>query len=714
MITNRFSTKLLSACGFASLAFGLLFTAQSCSETINDGDFAIAKDQTITDYLASDMAQFSDIKYIFDRVQLGNKENASVLSSVLSARGNYTVFVPTNDALRQFVASIVGAGKSVRDLNDEQAQLVAYSCVIDNGSEQAYESAEFPTDGGAFTRTDLSDRAITCREVLDSTTNKTYYLINGQNKVKTTDLKKSNGYLHIVESVIAPSNAQVPDLIKGTENMRVMGALLDATGWSELLAGYHIDDAYEAEEHEQTWTLNQVSPFNVAQHRYLCFTGFVETDDVFAKYGVPAPQYDAATETITNSAAIVDAITSICEKAYGTEAKGDLKNPKNAVNRFVAYHFIKGKVAHNQFVQHFNEWGYKYGDMKNPQQKTYSIDIWDYFVTVGKHVSDSNDRDSRELIKVMQDAANKNIYLNRVCTYDTDDNYKQKSVVREGIQVLPTNEVNGKVYDNNAKNGYFFPITDLLIMDGATRQALGSERIRMDVTTMLPELLSYGSRNERKYTYFPKLISPRKDGSRGYFENILNESEDTRLLYLHSAHYGGTGWTDYEGDEFMVSGLYDFVLRLPPVPVKDTYEIRMGLQNNSLRGMCQIYFGTAENNLQPVGVPLDMRQSPSYFGWVGDVKDAAVNAENDKNFRNQGYMKHPRIFTTNNGTGENAARDYVNGMRRIIHTVEMQPGKTYYLRFKSALNKSDSQFFSDYFEFVPRGIYNGSVPEDQW
>ena len=40
--------------------------------------------------------------------------------------------------------------------------------------------------------------------------------------------------------------------------------------------------------------------------------------------------------------------------------------------------------------------------------------------------------------------------------------------------------------------------------------------------------------------------------------------------------------------------------------------------------------------------------------------------------------------------------------------------KNYYLRFKSALKKTDSQFFVDYFEIVPRAIYNGTEPEDIW
>lgn len=68
-------------------------------------------------------------------------------------------------------------------------------------------------------------------------------------------------------------------------------------------------------------------------------------------------------------------------------------------------------------------------------------------------------------------------------------------------------------YSNNALNGYYYPIDHILINSEATSQALGSERIRMDVTTMLPEILSNDLRISGTWTYFPKAtltISPMR------------------------------------------------------------------------------------------------------------------------------------------------------------------------------------------------------------
>lgn len=710
MNRNRFSIKTLTTyCGAAVVAFGLLFTAQSCQESINEGNFAIAQNPTITEHLVSNDSIFSSIKAIFDRVKLGSKDNASVLSSVLSARGNYTVFAPTNKAVEKYLQTL---GKSkIEELTKEEATLIAYSCVIDNGDETAYSRQQLLD--GALSKTDLSDRSITVKNVPKDEANKipAHILLNDQVKIVGVQEKLSNGYLHTVESVIAPSIESVPDLLQAAPNMRIMGALLDATDWANKLSGTHFDLQYEGEERELTTKLEGVAgTFNIPQHRYLCFTGFVETDEVFQKeWGIPAPQYDEGTKTLTNAQAIIDAVKAKCEAIYGTDAQNDLKDEANAVNRFVAYHFLEGKMAHNQFVQHFNEWLYQYKDKAKPQQSTYTIDISDYFVTVGS---------KRALMKITQDAKSHNIYINRTCKYDVNKDYEQLQVLREGVQVFATNEVNGKTYDNNSKNGYFFPINKILVMDKETAAALGSERIRFDITTMLPELLSSGCRTDLKYTHFPKLTSARADGTRGFFRNIINESEGTRFAYLHAGDpQAGGGWRDYQGDEFMVLGLYDFVLKLPPVPEAGMYEIRMGTSNNTLRGMCQIYFGDDPNNLTPAGLPLDMRQTAAdnpLIGFKGDTKDADANAETDKNMRNQGYMKAPRSFTVVNGKGDAGLRDFPQVLRRIITQEYMEPGKTYYLRFKSALDKSDSQFFSDYFELVPRSVFNGQEPEDLW
>jgi hypothetical protein len=131
-----------------------------------------------------------------------------------------------------------------------------------------------------------------------------------------------------------------------------------------------------------------------------------------------------------------------------------------------------------------------------------------------------------------------------------------------------------------------------------------------------------------------------------------------------------------------------------------------------------MYFGEDMNRLQPAGLPYDMRQTPSASNiaapWVDDVEDEATNIENDKNLRNQGYMKGPKHFGWTDGQGTRMSRSYNGHIRRIVTTQRLEPNKSYYLRYKSALNKLDSQLQIDYIEIVPKEVYAGTEAEDVW
>lgn len=393
--------------------------------------------------------------------------------------------------------------------------------------------------------------------------------------------------------------------------------------------------------------------------------------------------------------------------AYGTADADDLSSPENAINRFIAYHLIEGRISYLNLIRHYNEFGYAYGaDKRRPQTNVCPTNVWDYYTTRGKY---------RGLVKITQvgdegfeqDKDHK-MYLNRKSLYDNGRNgkYTETGYDIRGVLISPDN---GNI-DNNALNGFYYPIDQVLLYDDATRTMLANERIRIDVTTMLPELLSYGTRGGG-YTMFPV----------GYLKNIVNQSSGTVSLYMNAGdNQAGGAWRDYQGDELTMVGLYDFTFRLPPFPKNGTYELRLGLSNNDQRGMAQMYFGTNPNTLKPTGLPVDMRQAAGSIAipWVADIiGDDVTNAENDKNMRNQGYMKGPQYITIANGSGTEPVRQAGGSsaaIRLIVTTSEMDANETYYLRFKSALNKTNGQLFIDYFEYVPTSVYNGAIEEDIW
>ena len=77
----------------------------SCKENIDDSNFAIKTKNSISDHVA-ERPELSDLKAIFDRVQLGKATNASSLTAVLASRGNYTLFAPTNEAISKYLPKL--------------------------------------------------------------------------------------------------------------------------------------------------------------------------------------------------------------------------------------------------------------------------------------------------------------------------------------------------------------------------------------------------------------------------------------------------------------------------------------------------------------------------------------------------------------------------------------------------------------------------------
>lgn len=692
MKKNIIFTGLMPVAASVCLALVSMVGLQGCTETIDTSNYAIKTEQTMADFFMED-ADYSDMKAIFDRVRLGRSDDASSLTSVLSARGNYTCFVANNEAVRNYVESLTGS-RDIASLTDEQAELIAYNCLIDNGDEAAYESPDFP-QSGSFAKPALSNRLLICEYSSDLNE----YVINGSSNVTKADYEVSNGMIHFVDNVIAPSQNNVADMIMAADNMKVMSALLTATAWCDSMT-LDRDLEYDEVERNETESFTGVyDKFTVMDSRYQGYTAFVEPDEVFVNWGIPAPQVNESGD-ITNSAEILAAVEAKCQAVYGSNALGDYTNPENPVNRFVAYHILPAKVPFNRFVHHFNEYLYEYGsNIKEPVETGYRVNVWDYYTTMGQH---------RGLMKITQVATDDyGIFINRISNYDNDPqgSYSELSYkTGEGLNIRVSAQ-NG-ANDNNALNGYYYPIDQVLLYNDLARRELGSERIRIDITTMLPEMASNNCRGTNYY-YFPT----------GYFNNITNESSDTRIFYLqdgfgNSAH----NWRDFQGDEFLFAGLYDFVLKLPPVPQAGTYELRMGVSNNSLRGMAQIYIGDDPQNLLPVGLPFDLRltgDNSISIPWVADTDDETVNRENDKNMHNQGYMKGPKYFCVT-GMKEEIVRDYSAVLRKVLTVQNFDPEKTYYLRFKSALEDRNAQFFVDYFEFVPSIVYNGTDPEDIW
>ena len=670
MNSTLFLRKLCSGAAFVLLLFGTLFGLNSCKDEVDASNLVTKTEATVWDYIDS-VAIYSDYAALLRETHTGDTAdaNSSSLASFVSGYGNFTVLAPDNEAIANYVMEATGGATSDwHQLSAEDKQYIAENSIIDHGDEPAYAQADFPTTG-TFSLGTLDNRLLTIELTDDN-----QFLIEGTAHVVRPDIKLKNGYIHGVDAVIAPSQSTIADLIATADNMQIFTVLLQRTGWADSLSIPYEDPNFSADGYPESAQYQyNVEAVPLVDERYRGFTIFAETDSVFVNSDwAIAANFDEAGE-LTNPDEVIAQVERQAAAVYGSANTGDYTNPDNPVNRFVAYHLLDGSMAYNKLVMHMNEFGYSAEDGVYP------------------------------------------IYLNTAREYNNgrDGNYKVTAITVRGQKISATN---GK-FTNGAVNGFYYPIDGILVYDETVREKALRGRIRFDITSLCPELWT-GNLRGRTRNYF----------TNEYFKNLINVAEDTKIFYLKVWQNGGV-WYDYQGDEYMLQGIFDVTFRLPPVPTAGTYEVRMGVSNNTLRGMAQVYFGDDPNNLPPVGLPYDLRVNPSgYAGysdykesnpevfavipWETDKDDEDENRTIEKNLRNAGYLKGPQYY---NGYGSTRpARENYACLRRIVTTQHMEPGKTYYIRYKTALEATDGQFFMDYFEYCPSYIYNGAEPEDIW
>lgn len=510
--------------------------------------------------------------------------------------------------------------------------------------------------------------------------------------------------------VTAPS---VVKLLKQAPNMRIWAKLLDATGWgAKMVPDAKAEKAFAEKYKAYAGTYpNQTgtrTPFQA--YRRQGFTLFAETDEVFNKeWGVPMPVYDEATQSITNWETIKQVLNEQCGKIYSNLKPGDLTDKDNAVNIFVATHLLNSnmQLANNSAVRHATEYGYTTGENINEPSTNYTVNVWDYYRTAWPQES--------KLLKITQ-TPDGQFYLNRFSKYDNGlkGTYLETGTLQKGILAHALNEVDGSVYNNVALYGSYHPIDNVLSFNSDYASAMKSERVRMDFTTLLPEIASNNLRG--KDAYFPT----------DYFSTLTNVSADTKIQLL----YVRKGWVDYQGDELLVTGNYDFTLEVPAMPNDGSYELRIGYNVNGVRAKSLLTFICEDEagNQGTWGEALVLDQSEPFMAndCIGQ-KDADLNydellcAENDYALHKLGYMKAPAYFhmagyTDSPARGE-LGRSYNGGnMRRVLTTSKMSPRKRYYIRFQSLNNSSRAQLHLDYIELVPRLVDVAGEPyrEDVW
>jgi len=655
----------------------------SCQDKVDDGSMYTFTGQLISDYISAD-ENLSHFCYLTKKVKLSSMSNSTVYD-LLSARGNYTCFLPSNEAIQNYLDSLYYTKDyDITQVPDSTAEFIVNNSLIDHNDSPALLSTDFYE--GTIETQSFAGRFVTVNFDTIEGGHAAIY-IDKFSRITASDVEVENGVIHKVDQVVAPTTSSLSSLIEATANLQVFSNLLKATGFDEVLNAPFRDMDYEA-NHPKTGlgcpTETGENPVPTPAHRDKGFTAFVEPDSLYAAaFGFTL---DIQKGQIANWAEIFPIIEKKCKEYYPNATDPDYTSDNNAVHQFVGYHLLDRSVPYNLLNCHYNEMGFTYRSPEN-----LSIDTWCYYPTLTQN----------RILKVMEGKQIKGKRINRYVSERNLNNYAEITVPRPGILLSNTG-------DNSALNGYFYVIDDVLVYDDDVPNKVLNERMRYDLNDFFPEIMSSGYRRITSGDCIKGMNIPI-----GYHSTMWFSSESS-VVALPGYPYL---WRNYQGDEYNIVGQYDVTLQLPHVPYYGTYELRVGLSNNSVRGMCQLYIGTNRENLTATGLPLDMRISSNHdlTGWEEENDDPDVNTETDKRMRLHGYMKPPKYF----GFASTAAtttnfRDYDNVLRAICYTGTMDPKKTYYLRMKSVLENTSTQLFLDYFELVPKSVYNGAVEEDAW
>lgn len=720
-----------------------------CQDEVDESNRYTFTGDLISSYLEKDPEQFSHFVYILSKASLGNKNQSSLLET-LSSYGAYTCFAPTNDAIERFLAEKYNiwatsvennrndptapieetgiTSPNLEDLSIEKCNEIAKNHVI----EKEYKRVDF---GGELPVRSMNFRPISTRsDSFDIVTGDRVYCVGAKNaEAIGEEVSTYNGTIHILKDVLDPSTKNIADILNEADGLSIFREALTKTGLNKLLEKRVRDEAYDKDLVKEKALQNRNEKAFYPETSFDGFTLLVEPNDVLVN-----PNNNSFGIAITD----VNKLIEFAEKAYGSEPGFEevYDHPKNALFKFISYHILdrtltkekkaegnEGNASGNWFMYNFNRNGFNAKiNMSHDKNwhdyfETYlPYDEWTYTDEELKAVR-SGDVDEGCMIKATQLKGNTfNIMLNYCNTAPSE-----KMSYHTNITVYSHDEAKNKWPESISHsklaptNGHIQYIDKILVYDEDEMVSnIINERMRWDVMSLFPELTTNLVRWDTENTFYYIPAGRTGDPAERQFSKRLRAlAETTHIVYLTPCPTYNGGYTNYQGDEFLMEGIFDAEMRIPHVPF-GTYEIRVGFCMSDKRGVIQFYL---DNEI--CGIPTDMRLNDinkNRMGWFSDEKDG-LSADDiitkEKAMRNRGYMKGPGSIVVDN-TQQIPMRECDNAFRRIITTnLELTPKKEgHWLRVKNVTQTGTEtrEYNHDYLEIVPKNIYNNpSLPEDR-
>ena len=648
-----------------ALAAIAIMALSGCREHIDEGARYTFTGHTIASFLEENEEIYSSFIDILDR---GGRLN------LMKAYGQYTCFAPTNDAIARYLyeqdsiyrASLVDENPNdivwtgvtspeLSELSDSMCKVISQTHLL----PAVYLTTDM--EGDIIPTMNMNDRYLSLSYDVDEN-NLNVLLINGTGEIIAKDEEVENGVVHTIARVLTPSTNTVPAQMLEHDYFHIFGEALEMTGYDEQLQLYK-DESYTEGDLKAAGIYKDSPLCPYPENRYYGFTAFIETDQVFQENGI-------------NN---FDDLVEKCKEWYPkADPNAPYTSKDNPVNQFIGYHLIDRKLPYSRLVC------YKINPHANFNSEKDLVNFSDrteYYETM-----------NNRLMKVTMPRSNPKYQTTILINYTKDTDASVEDYMN--VKVYEPNEFRDAdtLYADfaaEALNGTIHAIDKILLYneDVMAGRVLNSI-IRIDAASLCSELTN----NNIRWHYFTHSGDGEVYIPHTYCKNMKVNTDETRQYYL-SPH---TNWSDYQGDEMMTLGTFDFAYKLPPVPA-GTYEIRMGYSANSARHIVQFYIDG-----EVAGIPVDLRllgNSPT-INWIADANTEDNGIANDKEMKNRGYLKGSTIVRAYNET--TLARDDNSTLRKVITTKYLSAGE-HWIRFKNVNDQDDgnAQFMHDYFEIVP-------------
>ena len=699
---------------FTILATAVLFVI-GCSEEIDESNRYVFKEETLISYMEKHSDTYSEYLDVLKNVPV-SAISSSTIYQLLTARGNYTVFAPTNEAMYKYLQDLCDEGLITEPswdgfendkVRDSIRKVIAYSSIIDGGDYHSYETHTFPTqNNGELQLGNLRDRKLTVR-YSEKDPDSIYINFDCPMSIKNRDIPAINGVLHQMEKVVAPKDITMADMMANILDKKIEGFIVA----SRLAMACGLKDTFSVIEDNKYremymkglipdfdarafgWVFHGASGHPTAyapEHRYYGFTVFAEPDEFWRKELGKEPA-----DITCNDVQQWILQNKLYSKNDVFTTDENWKSPDNLLNQWFTYHVLPMRIAANRLVFHVNELGY------NMSVGQLTIPVYEFYATMGK----------RRLLKIFESKESNGVYLNRFPNLDNGRHgtYHELSCDADKVGNKIDNYTDN-VLNYQAVNGMIYAIDKPLSFTDNVRENMAKSRIRFDAMSLFPEAMTNDIRKKisldprNQFVHFPPNTTYR------YLDN-MDMNDETHFVYLNSYTYD---WCNNQADELKAEGHYEITIKLPPVPRKGTYELRYRVLPNGDRGIVQFYFGTDKERLAPTGIPVDLTKAGTdkHYGYEPDTEDDFHNIEVDKHMRNNNRMSGEMSIQNSNGPCRTGSP---NNLRHILVRQTVDPDKTYYLRLKSVLDSNKKEMYMDYLEWCAKEIYDNPIePEDIW